>query len=72
MKRRDFLAICTGSAGAALAAGCSDDESSPLAPTTNESGIPTGKIGTTCRLFLNNRVLEIIEHVSTFTWVTQK
>ena len=47
MKRRDFLATCAGSAGAALAAGCSDDESSPLAPATNESGIPTGKLGTT-------------------------
>ena len=47
MKRRDFLVTCAGSAGAALAAGCSDDESSPLAPATNESVIPTGKIGTT-------------------------
>jgi len=47
MKRRDFLATCAGSAAAISAAGCSDDESSPLAPPTNESGIPTGKIGTT-------------------------
>ncbi len=47
MKRRGFLTkSATGILGIS-AVRCSDDDSNPLAPSTNESGIPTGKIGTT-------------------------